>query len=1102
MRKKLFFLTLTILLVSIFETGAQTPFRDHRFSSYKTLPICNEGDILFVGNSITNMMNWWEAFGSRENIRGRGASGANSAELLYYFDDIVRGNPSKVFLMIGTNDLASNAEFNSPDSVAGRIIEFLSRTRRKAPEAEIYFQSILPTLNGNRTKEKTLKTNSIVENWIAEQNDPALMYIDLYTPLANDDGTFKKTAPAPDTEAISYDGLHITQEGYKIWLDIIKDYVGYEPVYGKDAINLSGGMPTSNGMRVSYWGALPVSSEDILLIGDELIHNGEFQERLKNTNIKDRGIGWGFPGITLENMEGAFDAILNGNTDRGVVKETPRAVTFYSGTGELEKGWNADSLFNAYSHAVNVLHEKLPETPIYAMTLLPYPRSQVEKNKVIAEFNNRVINELVNPAQNLFLIDLYNAAGGENRIEGYFMHPESTYVNGDGYIIVAETIGKALKGLETLSDFSLLPKPQRITFGKRDIEAKAVRVESPYAPERVADVLQNLKVDNDNLQALSVKCRIDKKIPYGDINSDEAYRLKITPEEVMIQAPTTKGLYWGLVTLNQLVMEDRDGMCILPECEITDWPAFSIRGFMNDTGRSFISLAELKEEIDAMSRFKMNVFHWHFTENQGYRLESKAYPQLNAPANQLRDKGKYYTLEEAKELVAYAAERNITVIPEIDMPGHSQYFNLTFGFDMQSPEGMKVLKTLIDEACEAFEDVPYFHIGTDEVNFTNPDFVPEMVAYVRNKGKKVVSWNPGWKYNPGEIDMVQMWSYRGSPLEGTPTIDSRFHYINHFDTYGDIVALYRSNVYGREKEDDTIKGLILALWNDRYIDDEKSIPIQNNLYPLLMATAEKGWDGGGGEYFDSLGVNMGRRNTTDFRNFEDFERRLLNHKATTLDDKIIPYVKQTNVNWLITDAFPNNGDMNAIFPPETEGPRIEYIYNDSVYKSKEATGAGIYLRHVWGNAIPAFYDNPQPDHTAYAFTNVYSPTDSEVGLQFETQNYSRSEPDLPPPSGQWDYRGSKLWINGEEIKPREWKNSHTEKDNEISLANENMVTDRPLKINLKKGWNTVMIKLPVGKFQTPEVRLVKWMFTFVFTTPDGRGAEPGLIYVPYIDIEK
>ena len=113
---------------------------------------------------------------------------------------------------------------------------------------------------------------------------------------------------------------------------------------------------------------------------------------------------------------------------------------------------------------------------------------------------------------------------------------------------------------------------------------------------------------------------------------------------------------------------------------------------------------------------------------------------------------------------------------------------------MQSEKGTQILKDIIDEVCATF-DVPYLHIGTDEVQFTNPDFVPMMVKYIRDKGKKVISYNPGWNYKPGEIDMTQLWSYRGKAQKGIPAIDCRYHYANHFDTYADLVAMFNSRIY-------------------------------------------------------------------------------------------------------------------------------------------------------------------------------------------------------------------------------------------------------------------------------------------------------------------
>lgn len=467
---------------------------------------------------------------------------------------------------------------------------------------------------------------------------------------------------------------------------------------------------------------------------------------------------------------------------------------------------------------------------------------------------------------------------------------------------------------------------------------------------------------------------------------------------------------------------------------------------------------------------------------------------LNDSVNTIRMPGKYYTLEEARDLVDFCKKHQVLLIPEIDMPGHSAAFVRAFRHDMQSPEGMKILKLLLDEVCETF-DVPYLHIGTDEVEFTNPHFVPEMVAYVRSKGKKVISWNPGWHYKPGEIDMTHLWSYRGKAQPGIPAIDSKFHYLNHFDVFGDIVALYNSRIYDQAEGSEDIAGTILALWHDRLIDKEWNLVIENGLYPNMLAIAERAWRGGGTEYFDGLGTILPPEDTEAFKEFADFEKRMLWHKEHTFKGYPFAYVKQTNVKWNITDAFPNGGDMDKVFPPEQELKDI-YHYNGNTYGVRQAMGAGIYLRHVWGDMVPAFYADPKENHTAYAYTWVYSPKDQEVGLWVEFQNYSRSEMDLAPLPGKWDYKGSRIWINGCEILPPVWTATHKVKSYEVPLGNENCVGRSPLAVHLNKGWNKVFLKLPIGKFKMAETRLVKWMFTTVFVTPDGERAVEGLIYSP------
>ena len=555
---------------------------------------------------------------------------------------------------------------------------------------------------------------------------------------------------------------------------------------------------------------------------------------------------------------------------------------------------------------------------------------------------------------------------------------------------------------------------------------------------------------------------------------EEAYHLLITKKGILLEATTPKGMYWGRQTLEQL-KTTKNKKIYLPQCEITDWPAFRIRGFMHDVGRSFIPVEELKREISLLSRYKINVFHWHLTENQAWRLECKKYPQLNAPENMEREKGKYYTLEEARQLVEFCKQHQVLLIPEIDMPGHSAAFERTFKTDMQSEKGTQILKDIIDEVCATF-DVPYLHIGTDEVQFTNPEFVPMMVKYIRDKGKKVISYNPGWNYKPGEIDMTQLWSYRGKAQKGIPAIDCRYHYANHFDTYADLVAMFNSRIYNQPEGSDDLAGCIVAFWNDRYIDNTPQLLAENNFYPYMLTLAERAWRGGGNCYFDGKGTLLWEDEPEQLAAFKEFEDRLLWQKNTWLKEVPFPYVRQTQSEWQITDAFPNGGDLNKVFPPEEKEDSV-YQYEGKTYKTRKIIGNGIYLRHVWGTLVPGFYANPQENHTAYATRWIYSPKERKTKLALEFQNYSRSESDLAPRQGTWDYKCSRAWLNGKEIMPPVWENTNTERSNEITLKNENYMSRPAIDITLKKGWNKLMLKLPVGKFSSKETRLVKWMFT-------------------------
>lgn len=582
---------------------------------------------------------------------------------------------------------------------------------------------------------------------------------------------------------------------------------------------------------------------------------------------------------------------------------------------------------------------------------------------------------------------------------------------------------------------------------------------------------------------------------------NEGYQLEVSENEIKIKAITETGLLRATQTLVQMAEGYDDAQPQLEAVTITDWPAFKLRGWMQDVGRSYLAFDELKKEIDLMSRFKVNVFHWHLTEKLAWRFEVKAYPQLTKAENMIRYKGQYYTQEQCRELEEYAAKKGITVIPEIDMPGHSDVFNSTMGFTMQSPQGIAALKVILKEVAAVFPRAPYIHIGGDEVALQD-GFLEGMASFVRDTlGRKVVVWNPLQNKTvvSAMADMTQMWSTRGKVISGMPNIDCRYNYTNHFDVYADLVGIYKSNIYYAQKGTPEIAGTISAAWNDTKVPTEKDIIKQNNIYANVLASAERAWIGGGRTYIETGGTTL-PNSGEEYEEFADFERRFLFHKAHSLKNEPIAYVRQSNVRWRITDPFPNGGSSTTVLPPEQSDADIlphSFNYNGTTYRTKLATGAGIYLRHIWHPTVPSFFANPQDNQTAYAWTYVYSPEEQDVTAQIEFYTYSRSGTEYAPKAGAWDRRGSKIWLNDVEIPAPKWEQTdvtiHQDSPTE-ELKNENLTARDPVALHLNKGWNKVFMKLPhVNNGGTGRD---KWQFTFVITDLEGRNAVDGLIYSP------
>ena len=262
-----------------------------------------------------------------------------------------------------------------------------------------------------------------------------------------------------------------------------------------------------------------------------------------------------------------------------------------------------------------------------------------------------------------------------------------------------------------------------------------------FAPGLAAD---------DQMTTLIVQCDgPGKEIPA--VSENESYRLDITDRQALLSAPTVVGAIRGLETVLQLLTSDRRGY-FLPGVKLQDQPRFPWRGLLIDVGRHFEPMEVLKRNLDAMAALKLNVLHWHLTEDQGFRVESKKYPKLH----QLGSDGNYYTQEQVREIIAYARDRGIRVVPEFDIPGHSTSWLVGYpelgsapgpytierrpgifepALDPTREEVYKFLEGFLGEMAGLFPDA-YMHIGGDENEGKHWDRNPAIQAYMKAKGIK------------------------------------------------------------------------------------------------------------------------------------------------------------------------------------------------------------------------------------------------------------------------------------------------------------------------------------------------------------------------------
>jgi hexosaminidase len=313
---------------------------------------------------------------------------------------------------------------------------------------------------------------------------------------------------------------------------------------------------------------------------------------------------------------------------------------------------------------------------------------------------------------------------------------------------------------EDRAQVTLLPLPAELKLGKgwlfldENLGHEFKALSSPRmkrAVERFYSKLSThtgLDYGQGTEKTLILECNGTEQT-YPSPVDDESYSIKVTPQKIFVDAASETGIIYALESLLQLVRETDEGW-VIPTASIQDHPRYPWRGLMIDACRHWIPKEVILRNLEAMGTLKMNVFHWHLTEYQGFRVESKLFPGLHEQGSG----GDYYTQAEIREVIAFAADRGIRVVPEFDLPGHSTSWFVAYP-ELASAPGPYVLDTVFGildpvmdpsreevyefldlffgEMSELFPD-PYIHIGGDEVNATHWEKNKTIQEFAEEKG--------------------------------------------------------------------------------------------------------------------------------------------------------------------------------------------------------------------------------------------------------------------------------------------------------------------------------------------------------------------------------
>lgn len=411
-----------------------------------------------------------------------------------------------------------------------------------------------------------------------------------------------------------------------------------------------------------------------------------------------------------------------------------------------------------------------------------------------------------------------------------------------------------------------------------------------------------------------------------DLIAPESYQLYITKDSVILNSNTAEGAFRGIQTLRQIIPETSNDtladykIWTIPTGKIIDSPNFEYRGSMLDVARHFFSVEDVKKYIDVLAYYKYNVLHLHLADDQGWRIEIKSWPKLTEIGGSTEvggESGGFYTQEDYTEIVNYAAQQHITIVPEIDMPGHTNAASVSYpilngnGKTPKLYEGMKVgfstFDTRKDTVYAFIDDVvgeisaltpgPYFHIGGDESHVTKKKdyihFVNKVEKIVQKHGKQMIGWDEVATADVDSTSISQFWASKENALaavqKGMKIIMSPAKKA-YLDMKYDSLSEYGLNWIGYIPVDtayvwtpetyegiplENILGIEAPLWSETISNSEE---LEYLAFPRAIGMAELGWS------------------SQENRDWEGYKVRLAN-QAPYLDRANINYYPSPLIDW-------------------------------------------------------------------------------------------------------------------------------------------------------------------------------------------------------------